>query len=288
MHDKLHATGSSLHRLTSASDAAPDASGTASLSPSRARAPSPRQERIAGLPPRPGSDTDYTPDNSPRRRQSRSGSPSTPVQNNAMPALSEIANLPSTVFLTRHLGSTARTKKLAQMVTHLNSELGSAWAFAGSVALNIHAAAITGTPLRRFDDVDIQVDTNHYLAFTHRLQAVPPKTQFVPQAAGSGGAHYQFGELRVEFLDAKLGARPVQIKRDAIAGMSVLSLEALQSYKNDDLDGTDCEKANTDLKNIEALIATKTNATVASESASTAADSEQLPIPKKQKHSADT
>lgn len=288
MHDKLHATGSSPHRFTSASDAAPDASGTASLSPSRERAPSPRQERIAGLPARPGSDTDYTPDNSPRRRQSRSVSPSTPVRNNAMPALSEIATLPSTVFLTRHLGSTARTEKLAQMVTHLNTELGSAWAFAGSVALNIHAAAINGKPLRSFDDVDIQVDNNHYLAFTNRLQAVPRKTQFVPSAAGSAGAHYQFGELRVEFLDAKLGVRPVRIKRDAIAGMSVLSLEALRSYKNDDLDGDNREKANKDLENIEALIATKSKATVASGSASTAADSEQLPIPKKHKHSSDT
>ena len=170
---------------------------------------------------------------SPRASGAPPSCPTTPVKATGMPQLDAIANRASTRFLVDRLQSPA----LAQLVVHLHRELPSAWAFTGSVAMNIHAADLDGRKIRDFADADVQIDEDAFAAFERR-QAVPFGDSLLtpPAAAGSGDAHYRFNGLAIDLVKNKRGTYPALSAQETIAGIPVLTLAALRHRKAADCD----------------------------------------------------
>ncbi len=97
-----------------------------------------------------------------------------------MPQLHAIRDLPSTLFLVERLACPT----LAQLVVHLHRELPSAWAFTGSVAMNIHAANLDGRKIRDFADADIQIDDTAFACFEKKTNDARQRRPVHATAAG--------------------------------------------------------------------------------------------------------
>ena len=147
-----------------------------------------------------------------------------------MPQLDAIGNLASTKFLVERL----QAPVLAQLVVYLQRELPSAWAFTGSVAMNIHAADLDGRKIRDFADADVQIDENPFAAF-ERAQANPSSggllTPPTPGGIVGGNMHYHFNGLAVDLVKNKRTTAPGLSEQETVAGIPVLSLAALRRRK---------------------------------------------------------
>ena len=185
-----------------------------------------------------------------------------------MPQLDAIENLPETKFLVERLGSPT----LAQLVVHLHRELPSAWAFTGSVAMNIHAAHIDGCKIRDFQDADIQIDDTAFASFERKQVTAGSDALFTrPPRDDSGDFHYGFNGMPIDFVKDKRGTLPALSERQMIAGIPVLSLAALKQRKEADcnhgLDEARAAKARRDVPLLQALITRSQQAQAASTAA---------------------
>lgn len=174
-----------------------------------------------------------------------------------MPRLDVIGNLASTKFLVERL----QAPVLAQLVAYLHRELPSAWAFTGSVAMNIHAADLDGRQIRDFGDADVQIDENRFAAFERAL-ADPSSGALLalpaPGGVGGGDMHYRFNGLAVDLVKNKRTTAPGLSEQETVAGIPVLSLAALRRRKMQDsqigIDPTRAGKARNDLVLLDQLI----------------------------------
>ncbi|MBC7512965.1 MAG: hypothetical protein H7234_00835 [Herminiimonas sp.] len=181
-----------------------------------------------------------------------------------MPQLDAIMNLASTRFLVDRLQAPA----LAPLVVYLHRELPSAWAFTGSVAMNIHAAHLDGRKVRDFQDADVQIDDTAFDSFERKQMHAHGDSLFTrPLADGSCDAHYRFNGMPIDFVRNKRGTPPGLSEQETIADIPVLSLAALKRRKKMDrdqcLDTARAAKAKNDVVLLDALIERRQEAQVA-------------------------
>lgn len=189
--------------------------------------------------------------------QAHATAPASPIsmRGRGMPQATDIAGLESTAFLEGALNSTT----LAKMVVYLNREVSGDWAFTGSVALNIHAVSLEGAMARPFQDADIQLDHKVFRSFVDQ-QGTKAGSQFIPPTEGSGDQHYRFGDMAIDFVEKKLRMNPALSESETIAGIRVLTLDALRLNKKNsacDFNAETVRKAQDDLLIIERLLETK-------------------------------
>ncbi len=134
----------------------------------------------------------------------------------------------ATNFIVEHL----KSQVLADLKLELDRQFHGGWAFTGSVALNVHAAALDGEMARPFQDVDVLVNVTDRQVFAAKQLTDQRNPAFLNPGVESGDpTHYRFKGILVDMVDSGSMRKKVRMQSEEVCGVPVKTLKLLIDAK---------------------------------------------------------